>query len=199
MANKKTTEINEVKEVKNKEELKEVEVATQKISSKNILIICGVILLIILFGIYIFHNQKLKNEKKLGTSYLIDSGTLSLEIKNLDEVNQILTESPNEYFVLISYTGNEDTYNLETGLKTVIDKYKLNDSFYYLNVKDIMDEDNYLNRINNAFNTDKIKTVPIILYYKDGKIIDTVTRYDNNPINASDFQKLLDIYEYEGQ
>ena len=62
-----------------------------------------------------------------------------------------------------------------------------------------MDEDNYLNRLNNAFNTDKNKKVPIILYYKDGKIVDTVTRYDNNTINASDFQKLLDIYGYEGQ
>ena len=62
-----------------------------------------------------------------------------------------------------------------------------------------MEEDNYLTRLNNAFNTDKITTVPIILYFKEGKLVDTVTRDDNNVINAGDFQKLLDIYEYEGQ
>ena len=62
-----------------------------------------------------------------------------------------------------------------------------------------MDSDNYLTRLNSAFNTDKITTVPIILYFKDGELIDTVTRDDANIINAGDFQKLLDIYEYEGE
>ena len=62
-----------------------------------------------------------------------------------------------------------------------------------------MDSDNYLTRLNNAFNTDEITTVPIILYYRDGELVDTVTRDDANVINAGDFQKLLDIYEYEGE
>ena len=63
----------------------------------------------------------------------------------------------------------------------------------------MLNEDNYLTRLNNAFETDKITKVPTILYYKDGKIIDVVRRNDNNIINASDFQKVLDIYEYEGK
>ena len=167
-----------------KEEVKEVEGAKHIFSQKNILIICAIILGLILVIFYGYRVNKVKETEKLINSYLLESGTVSLEIKNLDEVNQILAESPTEYFVLISYTNNKSTYSLENGLKRIIDKYKLNDSFYYLN---------------NAFNTDKIKKVPIILYYKDGKIVDTVTRYDNNTINASDFQKLLDIYGYEGQ
>lgn len=171
-----------------KEEVKEVEGAKHIFSQKNILIICAIILGLILVIFYGYRVNKVKETEKLSKSYLLE-----------DEVNQILAESPTEYFVLISYTNNKSTYSLENGLKRIIDKYKLNDSFYYLNVSDIMDEDNYLNRLNNAFNTDKIKKVPIILYYKDGKIVDTVTRYDNNTINASDFQKLLDIYGYEGQ
>ena len=61
-----------------------------------------------------------------------------------------------------------------------------------------MNEDNYINRLNNAFNTDKIKKVPVILYFKNGKVVDTVVRNDNNMINASDFQHLLDIYDYQG-
>lgn len=207
MANTKKTNADSTKSTKSKDtnlnvskdEIKEVSGAQQIFSNKNILIIVCVILALILVIFYGYRVNKLKETDILSKSYLLDSGTVSLEIKNLDEVNQILAESPTEYFVLISYTGNKDTNNLEKGLKRILDKYKLNDSFYYLNVKDIMNEDNYINRLNNAFNTDKIKKVPTILYFKDGKVVDVVTRYDNNVINASDFQKLLDIYGYEGQ
>lgn len=184
---------------KSKEEVKEVNDAKQKLSTQTILMIASAVLVLILVGAYIYKWQKIKTEEKYTTSYLVDSGTINLEIKNLDEVSQILTESPTEYFVLITYTGEKDTYELETGIKKIIDEYKLSDSFYYLNIGNIKSEDNYLARINNAFNTDKIKNVPIILYYKDGKIVDLVTRDDNNCINAGDFQKLLDIYEYKGQ
>lgn len=201
MANKKN--INDEKDITktstNKEEKKEMQIAQQMISRKNIFIILGIILLLIILAIFIYRWQTIKNEEKWRSSYLISSGTLSLEIKNLDEIDQILSEPPTEYFVLITYTENEETYNLEVNIKDIIDKYKLSDSFYYLNVQSIMDQDNYLTRLNNAFNTDQISTVPIILYYKDGKLINTVTRNDNNIIKAGDFQKLLDSYEYEGQ
>lgn len=190
-------ETKKTKEIKKEE--KENNINDEKISKKNIIIIGVIILILIIGGLYIYKVNKLKQEELYSKSYLIDSGTLNLEIKNIDEVNQILTEAPNEYFVLITYTKDKNTYNLENGLKDIIDKYKLSDSFYYLNIQDMMNEDNYITRLNNTFNTDKIKTVPIILYYKDGELIDTVTRYDKNIINASDFQKLLDIYEYQGQ
>ena len=181
------------------EEKREVAVAKQKISRNKILIGSSIVVVLILLGFYIYQWQKVKNQEKYMNSYLLDSGTVSLEIKNLDEVSQILTESPNEYFVLITYTGDKETYELEEDIKSIIDDYKLSDAFYYLNIKNLLKEDNYLNRLNNAFNTDKITAVPIILYYKDDVLIDTVSRVDDNIINAGDFQKILDIYEYEGQ
>ncbi len=194
MANTKTKNVK-----KTETEIKEVKETKNIFTSKNFLIIIGILLLLILVIFYIYRVNKVNTSEKYNTSYLVSTGTVSLEIKNLDEVSQILKESPTEYFILITYTGNKDTYNLETGLKTIIDKYKLNDSFYYINIKDILNEDNYLTRLNNAFETDKITKVPTILYYKDGKIKSLVHRDDNNIINASDFQKLLDIYEYQGQ
>ena len=194
MANTKTKNVK-----KTETEIKEVKETKNIFTSKNFLIIIGILLILILVIFYIYRVNKVNTSEKYNTSYLVSTGTVSLEIKNLDEVSQILKESPTEYFILITYTGNKDTYNLETGLKTIIDKYKLNDSFYYINIKDILNEDNYLTRLNNAFETDKITKVPTILYYKDGKIKSLVHRDDNNIINASDFQKLLDIYEYQGQ
>lgn len=181
------------------EEKREVAVAKQKVSRNKILIVSAIVVVLILLVFYIYQWQKVKNQEKYMNSYLLDSGTVSLEIKNLDEVSQILTESPNEYFVLITYTGDKETYELEKDIKSIVDDYKLSDSFYYLNIKNLLKEDNYLNRLNNAFNTDKITAVPIILYYKDDVLIDTVSRVDDNIINAGDFQRILDIYEYEGQ
>lgn len=184
---------------KTAEEKRQIADAQHRISRQNVLIIIIVIAAIILVAIYIYFWQSARNEEKYRTSYLLSSGTVSLEIKNLEEVSQVLSESPTEYFVLITYTGNEDTYNLEESIKSIIDDYKLSDSFYYLNIENIIQEDNYIIRLNSAFNTDKITTVPTILYFRDGAIVDTVTRDDDNIINAGDFQKLLDIYEYEGQ
>lgn len=192
---------NEVKTEKVEKVEKKVEIKTDepKTQSKTTITIIIVIIAIILISAYVYSWYHVKNQEKLASSYLLSSTTISLEIKNLEEVNQILKEAPNEYFVLISYTKSEDTYELEKGLKEIIDTYTLADRFYYLDVTDIMQEDNYLERINNAFNTDVITKVPIILYYKDGVIADSgvVLRDDDNPINAGDFQKLLDIYGYE--
>lgn len=182
------------KDKKTKKTKGEVNSSHKNGSSKNIFIILGIVLLLALVIAYIYKVDKNKKLETYQTSYLVSTGTVSLEIKNIEEVNQVLAESPTEYFVLITYTENEDTYKLETGLKTIIDKYKLSDSFYYFNAKDMINEDNYITRLNSAFNTDKIEKIPVILYYKDGKIIDTVKRYDNNIINASDFQHTLDMY-----
>ena len=184
-------------EVKN--DIKKAEKTKNIFTTKSVIVIISCFLLLILAITYIYRVNKLNETEKYCTSYLLSTGTINLEIKNLEEVSQILTESPSEYFVLITYTDSKDTYNLETGLKTIIDKYKLSDSFYYINVKDMLNEDNYLTRLNNAFGTDKITSVPVILYYKDGKVVNTVHRNDSNIINASDFQKILDIYEYQGQ
>ena len=186
------------KELKQTEIVKE-EITSQNLSIKNKAIVICVVIILVLGGLYIYKWKQVKNEEKLMTSYLINSGTINLEINNLSDVNQVLSESPIEYFVLINYTNNEATYNLEYGIKQIIDDYKLNDVFYYYNATDLMKEENYLNKLNEAFKTDLIKTVPIILYFREGKIVDIVKRNDNNVINAGDFQKLLDIYDYEGQ
>ena len=178
---------------------KEIKNATLSISPRTIYIIIAVVLIAILVGVYIYRVSKVRNEEKILNSYLLTTDTVSLEIKNLDEINQILSEAPAQYFVLITYTGDEGTYELEKSIKDIIDEYKLSDSFYYLNVKDIMNQDNYITRINSAFNTNEITKVPTILYFQDNELEYVVERIDDNMINAGDFQKVLDIYGYEGQ
>ena len=90
---KQTTEKNteEVVEIqKTKEEKKQVAEAKHRISQRNIYIIIGIVIVLAVVGFYFFRLQQARNEEKLNSSYLISSGTVSLEIKNLDEVSQIL-------------------------------------------------------------------------------------------------------------
>ncbi len=187
-------------EAKKKEKKEEEKVTKKKKTLTNeqlnkYTLIAGIIGLIIVLGVFYFMRVfDAQRATKISESYLLSSQTISLEIKNLEEVSSILKEAPSEYFVLINYTKNQDTYNLEKGLKPLIDNYNLADHFYYLDVSSIKDEDNYIERINNAFDTDKIDKIPTILYYRNNKLVDIVKRVDNNPINAGDFQKLLDIY-----
>ncbi len=187
----------ETKKKENKETKSKKTGLTNEQLNKYTLMVGVVGLIIVLVVFYIMRVYDAQRATKMSESYLLSNQTLSLEIKNLEEVDSILKEAPNEYFVLISYTKSQDTYNLEKGLKPIIDDNNLADRFYYLDVSSIKDEDNYIERINNAFDTDKIEKVPTILYYRDNTLIDVVTRVDNNPINAGDFQKLLDIYEIE--
>lgn len=187
------------KKVVKKEMVTKAPKEPKQISSKTALIVVIVLLVIVGLAVYLYKWYDVKKEEKLMNSYLLTTDTISLEIKNLEEIPQIFSEAPTEYFVLINYTGNDASYNLEEGLKSIIDNYKLADQFYYLNVTNIIEEDNYLARLNSAFNTDKITAVPTILYYKNNELVETVTRIDKNPINSGDFQKLIDIYEFEGQ
>ena len=102
---------------------------------------------------------------------------------------------PDEYFVYVSYTGSEEIYNMEKDLKKVINKYELNDQFYYLNLTTIKDKENYIDDLNKSLNLEqKVKQVPTIIYVKEGKVVDIIDRSDNNMMNVGDFQKLLDIY-----
>ena len=43
----------------------------------------------------------------------------------------------------------------------------------------------------------KIKEIPTIIYYNDGKVVDIITREDDNMMNIGDFQKLLDVNKIE--
>lgn len=172
------------------------DIAKEKVN-RGIFIAAVVVLIIVLVIFYLYRVHDVRLTERIQESYLLNSQTISLEIKNLSEVDQILTEAPDDYFVLISYTNSQDTYDLEKGLKNIIDTYALSDHFYYFNATNIMKENNYLDELNKAFDTDLIKNVPTILYFHDGKLEDVVKRDDKNPINAGDFQKLLDIYDIE--
>lgn len=169
------------------------------IPMKNYFIAIGIAVAAILLTLYGFAWYNVLKEGKVSQSYLVKEKVISNEIQSLDEVDAIFAEVPEDYFIYISYTGSEEIYNMEKGLKKVINKYELNDKIYYLNVTSIKEKEGYIDDINKALNLDKkkVKKVPTIVYIKDGEVVDIITKSDNNIMNVGDFEKLLDVNNVE--
>ena len=178
---------------KNKKEVK------RKIPLRNYLITLVILVAVVLLTLYGFQLYNLQKEEKLAQSYLISNKVISHEVNNINELELVMTEAPTDYFLFISYTGNQDTYNLEKKLEDVIKDYNLSDYIYYVNVVDMMDKDNYLSEISKAVGLE-IKSVPIILYYSNGEVVKEgiIAREDGSMLTAGDFAKFLDKYEING-
>ena len=153
-------------------------------------------LLIIFLTWYIISWKNVKQEEKLMNSYLITSNTLSVEIKDLSETVQVLKESPSEYFVYISYTNDEKIFNFEKKLKKLIDNYNLKDEFYFVNVTNIKDDENFYSEINDTFNTKLISNIPSILHFKNNELKKVIYNKDLNK-TYTEFENLLKENEFD--
>lgn len=180
---------------------KKPEVATNErmvVKSQNyiyaFLILAGSIAL----AVYIFSWYQVKQEEKLMTSYLLSSKTIESVITDMDSLAQIMQETPSSYFIYLGYTNNEEVYELETNLKRVIDKYKLNDIFYYIDVTELMKKDNYLDEIKNKLNLPNLDNVPAIIYVNNGSVkeSDVLDGVDGTMLKVNDLEQLIDIYEF---
>lgn len=170
------------------------------INPKNYLYAVLILVGGILLALYIFEWYNVKKEEKLMTSYLISSNTIESSITDLDSLSQIIQEAPSSYFIYLSYTGEENIYNLEKNLKRVIDKYKINDIFYYVDLTQIKEKNlDYLEIINKELNIKNIEKIPSIIYVKDGvvKNSDILTSDNNSMLKASDLEGLLKNNEFE--
>lgn len=161
---------------------------------KNYVITFVLIVGVIALVWYGFCWYKVIKEDKLSTSYLIKSKITSNEIKGLEGLDDVLTEAPSTYYLYISYTGSEKIYDMEKDLSKLINQYKIGDEVYFLNITDIKDKEDLIENLNKTLNLEnkKIKQVPTIIYYADGKVIDIVEKENNNIMKVGDFQKLLD-------
>lgn len=160
---------------------------------KNYILAAVIVVVIIGLTWYAFAWYNVVQENKVSTSYLVQEKIISKEITDLNEVNNIFSEAPDSYFVYISYTGDEQVYNMEKSLKSVIKSYNLSDNMYYLNVTSIKDEDNYMDKINESLGlTDrKVVKVPTILYFEEGKLVEMTDTKSDLLMTKSDFQKLI--------
>lgn len=168
---------------------------------KNYLLVLFISLSAIVLTLYIFGWYHVSQEKKYSESYLIKTKTIGLEVNDITEIESVFTEAPTEYFIYIGYRNDKDVYKLEKKLKKVIDKYDLNDLFYYIDVTDLKEEENSIEKLNNALKLaeNKISNIPTIIYIKNGKVAKDaiIAREDGNQMEIGDFERLLEIYEIQ--
>lgn len=152
------------------------------------LILLGVILLVLGASNLYKHRQESK----------INSGYLSKYIASVqyNELDSVMLELNSDTFFYISYTGELEIHNLEVKLKRILDDHELIDNMIYLNVTDLLEEENYLDKINESLNLEdtKIEKLPAIIYFKDNelvKILDSKLAL----LKSTDFYRLLEQYE----
>lgn len=161
----------------------------KKISSKNYLYAFLILLGAILFTLYIFSWYQVKKEEKLMYSYLITTNTLDSTISDLESIDEVINEVPESYFIYFSYTGDEEVYKLEKSLKRVIDQYRLNDSFYYVDMTKYMEDNDYLDKLKDKFKLSKLERLPVIIYVQNG-----IVSEDN--ILDGNYTKILDAKDF---
>ncbi len=156
-----------------------------------------IILAIIFLALYFYKWHTVREQEKFYNSYLISTNTISLEMTDIDEISSVLSETPSYYFLYISYTEDEEVYNLEMDLKPLIDEYQLQNNFYFLNVTDFKDTNtDYKEDIALELGIDEsiISDVPIILYFKDGSLATT-----HGIFTAEEFKDLLETQDIKSQ
>ncbi len=159
-----------------------------------LLILVGGILLVFL----IFNWYNSKKEEQLLISYLISSNTIESSIDDLNSISLIKQEAPSSYFIYMSYTKDENIYNLEKSLKKLIDKYKLNDIFYYVDLTKLKESNsNYLDLIKESLNLKELDNLPALIYIQDGEVKEVLDGVKNTLLKITDIEQLLDIYEFE--
>ncbi len=166
------------------------------IPTKNYFIAAAVLIGVILLFIYIFEWYNVKNKEELLNSYLLETNTLSLEINTIEELEGILLEQPENYFIFTGYTGDEIEKELEKDLKNVIDDYHLHSNFYYFNVTELKDDENFIKELSDTLNYD-INTLPSIIYILEGNVESVVDKDNNEYLEVEDFKNLLQEENFE--
>ncbi len=170
------------------------------ISPKNYFYAVVIFIGVIAVALYLFAWYQVKKEERLMNSYLVSSNTIMSSVNDLTSLTQVMQEAPTSYFIYVSYCNDEDVYNLEKDLKKTIDKYKLNDIFYYVDITDLKNNDkDYLNKIKETLNIEELKSVPAVIYVDNGQIKNEniLDGVKNSKFKVADLQNLLDIYEFE--
>lgn len=158
------------------------------VPKKNYLYLIIMLISVVFVTFLIFDINKDYQTRKLKSSYL--EGYVN-EV-NISDLNNILTEPSSELFILITKTNDESVYNLESDIKKVIKSRDLRDNFIYI---DYTNKENKINDLNKILKSD-IKTIPALIYYKDGEYVKQIDS-SKALLNSGDVEQLLDEYEVE--
>lgn len=168
----------------------------KNIPPRNYLILFFIVFLTFFGTLYFFEWKSVQEQTLTAESYLISTNTVSLTLNTLEELEIALLETPTNVFVFTGFTGDTDEYYLEKDLKSIIDDYSLADSFYYLDITDLIDDENFLDNLSDILDIN-VKSYPAIVYITEDEDGGNKIESTDEIFEASDFLKLLEMYEFE--
>lgn len=165
----------------------------KRISSKNYMIVFGVIILII-SACFAFNNlYRAYQENKISKSPLDSKEVLYGDLKNTTK------ELDADTLLVISYVQNERVHKNELEIKKTLTKHNLLENVTYLNITEYMGNSDFVTSLNKTLNLDKslaIKEFPAVVYYQDG--VPTYAKDSSEHLlNTGDFEQIIDMYELD--
>ena len=149
-------------------------------------ILLGVILVVSLALIYyLFLWYKTYDDSLLNEPIMDDY----LQVINYDELNDYIFENRNAY-VYVSVVGNEEIRDFEKNFKSYIVENSLKNKVLYLDLSEQFLNSNEI-KLDDSYSLSG-SSIPCILVYEDGQIIDTYEIKKNN-YNSKNIIKYLTL------
>ena len=161
---------------------------------KNYVIAIIVVLAIVFITFYIVSWFKVYEQKEMKSPFTGFCSELQY-----NELENSLVETPNSYFIYISYTNDNDAYQLEKKVKRIIVDNDLQSKIYYLNVTSEKDNSDFINELNTKLNLEdkKIENIPAIIYFNGGKVVNIINSTDVKVFDTKQLNELIKKYKIE--
>ena len=136
----------------------------KEIPLKNYILLSIVLILTIVVVINLFLWKNTYEKSKLQTPILDDY----LLVINYNELNNYLVENK-DAIIYVSKLNDESIRLFENKFKNIINKNNLNNKILYLDLTEVLKENNIVKEINKKYGKEMTE-VPTIVIIKDGKI-----------------------------
>lgn len=162
----------------------------RKIKKENYYILLGMLGITIILALLITKINFNVQNNRLKTSPLLKVAN-NYNYQNFDK---ILTNS--EYFLMFSYTNDENVYNLENGIAKLIKENNLENKFNYVDLTKEKDQIAILDEINMKLNVNVVfkENLPVLMYYRDNQLVSVLNSRKDIPFSEGELYKILDIY-----
>ena len=146
----------------------------KEIPLKNYILLSIVLILTIVVVINLFLWKNTYEKNKLQTPILDDY----LLVINYNELNNYLVENK-DAIIYVSKLNDESIRLYENKFKNIINKNNLNNKILYLDLTEVLKENNIVKEINKKYGKEMTE-VPTIVIIKDGKISSSYNIKENN-------------------
>ena len=160
-----------------------------------------IVIIIIGFVEYLIYSNN-SNNTTVTTPYIVSEKVLNnSNIIELEDAKFKLSSLVGDYFIYLNYTSGSAN-NFEKELQKMINKYDLKNSFYYINIDKVKDEDNKEELVNKylGYKNNIVTKLPTVIYVdRNGEVRkeNIIIKKDNETMTIGDFQKILDINQFK--